>query len=248
MREPVLPCGNPTRDGKAALCRPSLAVLLVLCFVLAVPLVSCNSGPLLDRDAMVAFYDATGGAGWEENRGWLSEAYVGRWHGLTAQKAPSKCGDYGAIDCTVTTSYTLNLAGNNLIGKIPPQLGSGGKLTGLNLSENQLSGSIPPELGNLGDLTWLALGGNQLSGEIPPELGDLDRLNLSENQLSGEIPPELGNHMAETQRESVEWRDSTRAGQVGRPGMAVPRQEPVERTDSARVGRPRQPCRPELTR
>ena len=66
----------------------------------------------------------------------------------------------------------------------------------LSLAGTQLSGEVPAELGNLANLEMLWLHDNQLSGEIPPALGRLTYLAmlwLHENQLSGTIPPELGN-------------------------------------------------------
>jgi hypothetical protein len=87
------------------------------------------------------------------------------------------------------------LAGNQLTGVIPSDLGDLTSLVGLKLEGNQLSGSIPPELGKLSSLYSLFLYLNQLSGSIPPELGDLSglvKLRLGLNKLAGSIPPELG--------------------------------------------------------
>ena len=120
----------------------------------------------------------------------------------------------------------LVLYGNQLSGEIPPWLGNLANLTSLFLHVNQLSGEIPPELGKLASLTRLFLRGNQLSGEIPPELGNLANLtslSLGSNQLSGEIPPELGN--------------------LANLTSLSPRQQPVERGDTAGAGQPRQPVK-----
>ena len=89
----------------------------------------------------------------------------------------------------------LYLAGNQLSGAIPTELGSLANLRGLELHYNQLSGTIPLALSNLASLEWLRLDSNQLSGAIPAELGNLaslTSLDLDSNQLSGAIPAELG--------------------------------------------------------
>ena len=88
---------------------------------------------------MPAFYEATGGAHWGDNWGWLSEAEVGNWHGIHTER-PNDGSDPSSGGTYRITPYTLYLVGNNLIGEIPPQLGRVGKLKLLDLSENQLSG------------------------------------------------------------------------------------------------------------
>ena len=159
--------------------------LAALCCVATVLLVSCTqstSPAQRDRDALVALYKATDGPNWRNNTNWLSDAPTSEWHGVTTD-------DNGCIT-------RLSLGGNQLNGKVPPELGNLVNLTSLELYGNQLSGEIPPELGNLVNLTSLGLYGNRLSGEIPPKLGSLPNLgylNLSNNRLSGEIPPELRN-------------------------------------------------------
>ena len=115
-----------------------------------------------DRDILVAFYEATGGANWSDKSNWLSDAPIDEWHGVTT---------YGSGRVT-----ELGLSGNQLSGEIPTWLGNLVNLELLALQDNQLNGEIPTELGNLANLEDLYLDGNQLSGEIPPELGDLANL------------------------------------------------------------------------
>ena len=138
-------------------------------------------GPLTERDVLVALYGTTGGPGWTNSSGWLTEAPPGRWSGVEVDAQGRVVG--------------LDLGYNGLSGPIPPELGGLSNLERLNLYSNQLSGAIPPELGGLSNLRGLYLYSNQLSGAIPPELGGLSNLrglNLSWNDLSGGIPPELG--------------------------------------------------------
>ena len=137
--------------------------------------------PSPDRADLVALYNATGGANWTNNDGWLTTAPIGQWHGVTTD-------GNGRV-----TSLDLN--DNQLSGTIPTQLGNLANLKELLLTRNQLTGTIPAELASLTGLEILALGGNQLTGTIPTWLGNLanlEELYLWENELTGTIPPELG--------------------------------------------------------
>ena len=181
----------------------SIAVFLVL-----VPIRYAHAQVLtVEREALIALYNATNGAGWTNNSGWVT-ATVGTectWYGVT-------CGG-GQVTALILSNNQLSgvmptelgnlsrlfyliMAGNQLTGSIPPELGSLPKLTNLVLASNQLSGSIPAELENLPTLNQMNLSSNQLSGSIPPELGNIPNLryllDLSSNQLTGSIPAELG--------------------------------------------------------
>ncbi len=134
-----------------------------------------------DRTALVTIYNATDGANWANNTGWLTDAPLYQWYGVTVDP-----------DGRVGTLY---LRSNGLTGTIPPELGSLAGLGYLDLSGNQLSREIPAELGNLTNLQELNLWGNQFTGKIPAELGgltNLQELDLGANQLDGTIPGELG--------------------------------------------------------
>ena len=134
-----------------------------------------------DREALVAFYNATDGDNWTNNTNWLSDKALGEWSGVTTDS-----------EGRVTD---LDLDFRDLRGEIPPELGNLMNLMVLELQDNKLSGEIPPELGGLANLRVLALGNNDLTGEIPPELGGLSNLEvlaLGDNDLTGEIPGELG--------------------------------------------------------
>ena len=135
----------------------------------------------LERNALVALYDATEGRNWANHDNWLSKLPVGEWYGVTTR--------------SVGVVIELNLQRNRLQGEIPAQLGQLANLAVLGLGDNQLEGEIPAQLGQLANLGGLFLGGNQLEGEIPVQLGqlaNLRRLFIENNRLQGEIPTELG--------------------------------------------------------
>ncbi len=158
-----------------------------------------------DRLALVALFNATDGPNWRDGAGWLTDAPIGEWYGVTtdgvgrvtfltladnqlAGEIPSELGRLVNLE-------ELDLADNRLTGTIPLELGSLVNLEGLDLSDNQLTGTIPLELGSLVNLEGLDLSGNQLTGTIPLELGslsDLIELTLADNRLTGTVPLELG--------------------------------------------------------
>ena len=136
----------------------------------------------VDREALAALYDATGGVYWEKNDNWLTDEPGSNWHGVTADR-----------EGYVTL---LDLRDNRLSGELPPELGNLSRLREWSLRDNQLNGEIPPELGNLFHLEVLSLERNRLSGPIPPSLGNLavlTNLRIWGNELHGEIPPALAN-------------------------------------------------------
>ena len=136
----------------------------------------------LEREALIALYQATDGDNWTNNENWCTDADVSEWYGVTVYST-------GLV-------RRLSLYNNGLSGEIPSEIGNLTQLTSLNLGSNDLSGEIPAEIGNLTQLTSLYLYGNELSGEIPTGIGNLTQLvylYLYGNELSGEIPSELGN-------------------------------------------------------
>lgn len=136
----------------------------------------------IDREVLVALYNATNGPAWKENAGWLSDEPLHKWSNVE-------------IDDETGRVTRLFLSGNGLSGRIPPELGSMEGLVYLSLSNNQLYGEIPHELGSLKNLINLNVARNELSGEIPPELGNLtnlEQLVLFSNQLRGSLPSSLG--------------------------------------------------------
>ena len=156
-----------------------------------------------DRAALVALYNVTGGGNWADNTGWLSNAPMGQWYGVTTDSS-------GRVT-------ELVLGENSLAGTIPAELGNLTSLKVLNLGNrlgpcnrrqgswvctptsptpNRLTGAIPVALERLVNLEQLSLDNNQLSGTVPAWLGNLSKLevlNLRGSHLSGAIPGELAN-------------------------------------------------------
>ena len=163
-----------------------------------------------DREALIALYHAADGPNWTNAAGWLTDAPLNEWHGVTAGEdgrvTGLNLGDNGLSGpIPVELGYLdqlrhLDFRFNRLTGPIPVELGYLDQLRSLDLGDNRLSGRIPPVLGGLRRLQELYLDGNGLngpglSGPIPRELGDLDQLQdlrLSRNNLTGALPSELG--------------------------------------------------------
>lgn len=140
------------------------------------------------KKVLIDFYNAMKGDSWMHKDGWKSdEVELKDWYGITME------GNY------ITS---INLAGNNLKGKIPASLGETIAVTRA-LSEADTRSEETEEATTraeesqsiLGNLKSLDLSSNEISGSIPPEIGNLNglsNLNLSGNDISGAIPPEVG--------------------------------------------------------
>jgi Leucine-rich repeat (LRR) protein len=128
-----------------------------------------------DRVALEALFKSCGGADWTKKGGWMTEAALGEWYGVTVDAE-------GRV-------VKLFLPSNNLAGALPREIQQLSALTLLNLYSNKLTGPIPAELGRLPALADLDLSANQLSEAIPAELAQLPALaylHLYGNQLSGQ--------------------------------------------------------------
>ena len=125
----------------------------------------CTPERAADRAALIAFYNATGGANWTNSSGWSTEAPIEQWHGVITDST-------GRVT-------ELDLEENGLTEPIPTELAQLSSLRRLSLHSNQLTGKIPSQLGSLTNLTYLNLRGNQLTGEIPhPSWRNLTNLDL----------------------------------------------------------------------
>lgn len=103
----------------------------------------------VDREALVALYEATDGAGWTNRRNWLTEAPVREWYGVLAAGAARVSG--------------LFLDENGLSGSLPPEVSRLEGLSRLVLSDNAgLDGELPVSMASLDSLETLLAGGTDL--------------------------------------------------------------------------------------
>ena len=145
--------------------------ILTLVFCLSVhPLTQLSAAiPSDERNALIAFFDATNGTDWSEQSFWLGPPGTeGSWHGVTVE------------DDHVTR---IVLEGNRVQGVIPPEIKNlqhlrelklGPFLAFVSLYCNSVS-SLPEEIGQLQNLEVLDLGCNDLES-IPQGVGSLDSL------------------------------------------------------------------------
>ncbi|XP_008803295.2 receptor-like protein EIX2 [Phoenix dactylifera] len=135
-------------------------------------------------------------------------------------------------ESSFTKLATLNLANNNLSGKIPNSIGHLRFLETLHLNHNNLSGEIPLALRNCSSLILIDLGENMLSGRIPAWIGDdlssLMFLRLHSNMFSGRIPPQL---MRLSTLQILDLADNGLSGpippSVGNLSAMITKQEPT---------------------
>ena len=86
-----------------------IILAIFLCVILAVSVDAAV--PSHEREALVALYNSTDGANWENNTNWLEgDPCSNLWFGVT-------CDDSG------TTVMDISLEVNQLSGPIPPELG-----------------------------------------------------------------------------------------------------------------------------
>ena len=138
------------------------------------------------RDALKAFYRATGGAGWAGNDQWLDSGSECSWERVRCNGAGDEVneldlGNFGLVgtlptqigDLSAEGDVEMSLWENDISGTLPTQFGrltAGGKMT-ISLDGNSFSGTLPSELGNWqsGDNMFLWIYGNSISGTLPTE-------------------------------------------------------------------------------
>jgi len=167
--------------------------------------------PLAECEALVAIYEANGGAYWYNKTGWLYIEDPCSWYGVTCADGhvtrlelpcnsllntlPLEIGNLTAL-----THLDLGSRGAcehpNYLNPLPPTIGNLTALKILDLSRNSMT-VLPAGMGNLTALTALNLSATNLT-VLPPEIGNLTALvtlNLSSNHLSS-LPSFIENFAA----------------------------------------------------
>lgn len=163
----------------------------------------------VERDALIAFYNSTGGDNyWFDNSNWKKPGdptqfndpgTENTWLGVTCNAENTHVigitinmnGLYGTLPAelnNLTYLKTLDLYYGQLSGTVPDL--SGTPLEILNLGKNGYSGNIPTNLANIATLKELTLSENQFDGPIPDlsALSNLEVLDMGWNQLTGNLP------------------------------------------------------------
>ena len=116
----------------------NLIILIISFFISSI---SYTQVLVQDSLALVDFYYATNGPGWQYSSHWLTDP-VNEWFGINTSNNRVK---------------EINLYDNNLDGELPVSIGDLTALEWLNVSDNQLYGNIPDEIANLSQLKTLLM-------------------------------------------------------------------------------------------
>eukprot|EP01018_Ginkgo_biloba_P031536 Gb_16966 [translate_table: standard] len=91
--------------------------------------------------------------------------------------------------------WILNVANNQLEGKLPDEFSQLQSLLSLNLENNRFNGALPPSLQNCTELQLLNVENNALTGNIPTWIANLSELQvlvMKSNHFMGKIPSQIG--------------------------------------------------------
>jgi len=142
---------------------------------------SHESSNLVQRYTLMVLYFSMSGDHWINKDGYGTDRHECDWYG-------TRCIRKEAV-------ARIQLENNNLVGKLPQEIGFLSQLREISFRFNRISGSIPTTIGLLKYLQINMLDENNLSGTIPEEIGNcpsLTRLLVRVNRLSGTIPSSLG--------------------------------------------------------
>ena len=133
----------------------------------------------LEKQILVAFYNAAGGASWTNK--WDLDADPTTWHGLYFIK------DADDIDRVLD----IHLWGNNLTGTLIGEISQLEYCREIHLGQNSLTGSLPASLAGMPNLEMLAVPDNSMSGDIPADYVNCTILKfwINNNNFTGDATP-----------------------------------------------------------
>lgn len=165
-------------------------------------------GHKADSLALVAIFNATGGAGnWHADRVWDLTKPIDQWYNVKVNDA-GRVTQVNLANGTVTAPWTLPAAvgdltemtnfriiGCQLTGAIPEEVYNMTKLVSFYLTKNTPTWTLSSKIARMTDLKDLYIDQNEnLTGTLPKELGQLKKLvniNVSQTHVSGSIPAEM---------------------------------------------------------
>jgi hypothetical protein len=130
--------------------------------------------PVEERAALIALYNSTDGDNWKNNSGWKTPPL-----NMDGFAMPGTEGNWYGVTVSTDHVTTIKLAGNQLKGFIPTQIGNLSKLQYLDLGSNILIGGIPLELDEIKSLKSLFLDSIQTSDNNYSELVDFRHLEVN---------------------------------------------------------------------
>ena len=183
MLNHTLKCGvyDYNEEHGSACMGVAVACLLALTAFATVREAAAQGSVETDRAALVALYEATGGAGWRESENWLSEKPIGDWYGVMTDGS-------GRVS-------VLSLEDNGLTGALPAAIGNLFHLRQAHLQGNALTGPLPLAFWSL-PLDLVALTLNPVTGTLPRKVGqliDLRFLDLGWTAMMGPLPQSMTN-------------------------------------------------------
>ncbi len=138
----------------------------------------------MDREGLVALYNALDGENWTTSTNWLTDEPLGTWTGVRMWNNVDRVG-------------LINLESAGLNGSLPSEISKIGGLGYLRLSDNtNLTGPIPDSIGQLRYLRWIHLINTSILGPLPSTLSQLENLEqlfVRSDELTGTIPAGLTN-------------------------------------------------------
>ena len=132
--------------------------------------------------ALATFAHSSVVAVWLTSSNWLVANHECKWLGIS-------CDNHHRV-------VSISLPGNNVKGKLPPELSMLRNLTNLDLSGNAIAGTLPSDYGGLSKLVTLNLQGNNITGTLPDTIGNMSSLEfmyLQDNYFNGTVPSSIAN-------------------------------------------------------